>query len=434
MADESKLAAALREALAAPTGAAKAIRGAARERVRTVDEAELVVRVLERMPLAPSDGDELVIGSPLNDVLGWLQSVEGAPARAVLRRAAAPELLRIFDVSEPTLADADFFETSDVIVLLRVVCLYAVRGGLERVVRAARSPHLRDASFWSTILDVCAHAKHPWRIAVVDALREPLPEGRVAGAYLDLANRLALAKQLARHPFDSDAGATRLTAWIEARDREHAGYAHSATAAIPFLAAERRPALLALADAHPDRDVQLEAAWAAATCGDARGLETLRAAAVDPRSATRALAYLAEVAPGEPVPIQTRSPDFLAQARMCDWLGHPREMGRPPDELTQVDTRELYWPPTRDRRRVWLFRYHYAAPDGGEPKVGHGMVGSVTFALFGEDNVDLTAEEVYALHCAWELKVNRDPRAPAERTVEAGLRILAEHNPDIASG
>ena len=56
------------------------------------------------------------------------------------------------------------------------------------------------------------------------------------------------------------------------------------------------------------------------------------------------------------------------------------------------------------------------------------MVGSDTFALFGEDTAGLSPEDIYGLHCCWELEMNEDPRAPEERTPEAGRRILAEHN------
>ena len=55
------------------------------------------------------------------------------------------------------------------------------------------------------------------------------------------------------------------------------------------------------------------------------------------------------------------------------------------------------------------------------------MVGSITFSLFGETTEDLSPEDIYALHCCWELEVNDDPRAPEERTIEAGRKILAEY-------
>jgi hypothetical protein len=111
---------------------------------------------------------------------------------------------------------------------------------------------------------------------------------------------------------------------------------------------------------------------------------------------------------------------------MCRWLAHPMEFGKPPTHIELYDTRELFWPPTGDRRRVWLFKYTYDEPD--KRKSGLGMVGSVTFAMFGETTADLSAEDAYGLHCAWELEFRKDPRAPEQRTAIAGRGILAKHN------
>jgi hypothetical protein len=52
------------------------------------------------------------------------------------------------------------------------------------------------------------------------------------------------------------------------------------------------------------------------------------------------------------------------------------------------------------------------------------MVGSTTFALAGDPTADLSAEDAYALYCCWELQANGDARAPAERSVAAGRKLL----------
>src|SRR5690606_6055818 len=95
-------------------------------------------------------------------------------------------------------------------------------------------------------------------------------------------------------------------------------------------------------------------------------------------------------------------------------------------------SRELYWPPTDDERWVWLIKYTYIGDEedeeGREPSTEIGMVGSITFSLFSESTVDMTVEELYGLHCAWELEVRDDPRAPKQRTAEAGCEILREYN------
>ena len=94
-------------------------------------------------------------------------------------------------------------------------------------------------------------------------------------------------------------------------------------------------------------------------------------------------------------------------AEMIQWLEYPTEFGRAPDHIEVYDHRRLFWPPTKDERDVWLFRYRYEE-EGGEPEEGVGMVGSVTFALFGEATADLPPEDIYALHCVWELQQEGD--------------------------
>ena len=69
--------------------------------------------------------------------------------------------------------------------------------------------------------------------------------------------------------------------------------------------------------------------------------------------------------------------------------------------------------------------------EAAKDDAGYGMVGSVTFALFGEATSALTPIEVYALHCCWELEMNHDPRAPEKRSVKAGMALLQKHNPRL---
>jgi hypothetical protein len=303
---------------------------------------------------------------------------------------------------------------------------------LERLVTAVRSPLLKKGFLWSVIFKIVSNDRHPWQTDIVEALRDPLPDGFMAVVYLDLSNAVARSGKLARHPFDTEAGLALLRAWLLDPDERHYSYAHSATASIPFLSPETREKVRALADKHPAWHVQLEAAWAAAACGEDRGYETLQAACTDPRHASAAMKYLTELGAGDRIPLHARSADFKAISEMCEWLAHPNEFGRPPHEIRQIDTRELFWPPTNDRRRLWLFRYEYPPRDGKtEPDVGHGMVGSVTFALSGESTPDLSAEQIYGLHCAWELEMKGDPGAPEKRTAEVGIQILRKYNPGL---
>ena len=231
----------------------------------------------------------------------------------------------------------------------------------------------------------------------------------------------------------AEAGLALLQAWLLDKDEERSSYAHNAAASIPFLSPAARPRVQALADQYPDRGVQLEAAWAAATCGVERGFETLEAACIVPQEASAAMHYLTELGAEDRIPLKSKSDDFKAIAEMCQWLAHPNEMGSSLQDIRQVDTRELFWPPTSDRRKLWVFRYEYPPRQGKtEPEIGHEMVGPVTFALFGESTPNLSAEQVCGLHCAWELECSGDSRAPEKRTPEAGVQILRDYNPGFS--
>jgi hypothetical protein len=427
---DSKLKSALKRALLSPSTAAEAIQEVSSETIGTPGEAELVVQVLKLFPLPASNQKARVFRSALHDVVGWMQSAEGEKVTAVFKRFGAPELLRIFDDGVRSAADQDdVFLKNNLMFVLKVICMYAPAGGLERLARAARSQLLADEFLWSVVFNIVEHAGHPWQTDVIDALRDPLPQGFVRVAYIDLANAAARSGMLSNHPFDTPAGHIQLEEWLSDREEAHYSYARSAAACIPFLGADGRNRIEELAANHPGRDVQLEAAWAAAHVGKESGLMILQEACADPLQASAAMRYLRELDREDRIPVHTRSPDFQAMAEMCEWLAHPQEFGRPPQAITQVDTRELFWPPTQDTRQVWLFRYEYPPVDGEtSPDIGYGMVGSVTFALFGESTAGRSVEEMYGLHCAWELETDEDPRAPEERTADAGMRILAEYN------
>lgn len=430
---DSKLKSALKQALRNPSSAAEAIQKVCDETVSTPAEAELLVQVLTLFPLPEASLQAHVLRPALHRVVAWMQEAEDDEVRAVFKRLGAPELLRVFDDGIRSAAPDDVFLTSDLMFVLKVICLYAPAGGLERLTAAARSPLLADGFLWSVVFHIIDEEQHPWRADLIDALRDPLPRGFVGVAYLDLANSMARSGTLTDHPFDTREGHIELERWLSDRDEGGASYAVSAAAAIPFLGTEARGRIEELAANHPAWDVRLEAAWASAHLGEECGVMVLQEACADPIKASAAMRHLRELGREDRIPVHTRSPDFQAMATMCEWLAHPQEFGRPPQAIARADTRMLYWPPTEDMRQVWLFRYEYPPGDGEtSPEVGYGMVGSITFALFGEATADRSVEEVYGLHCAWELEINEDPRAPDERTADAGMRILAEFNAGFA--
>ena len=179
---------------------------------------------------------------------------------------------------------------------------------------------------------------------------------------------------------------------------------------------------------HADVDIRIESSWAAAKMGDERGIERLISASKNPATAAKSVAYLMELGATERIPPESTEPSFAACAVMCQWLSHPQEFGRPPHDVRVIDSRELIWPPTGDKRLMTLVRYEYNKGDGSDD-VGVGCVGSVTFALFGYSTAEQSVEDLYGLYCTWELARQGDARIKTDAVI--GRRLLAKANPEF---
>jgi hypothetical protein len=285
-----------------------------------------------------------------------------------------------------------------------------------------------DSYLWEVMFQVYARHSSEIRSPVIKALSDPLPQNFMGVAFLDFTNRVALADELSIHPFNSEAGKAKLRSWLTDFTDDSSSYFQSATAALPWIDEPARSELLALAQTHPSPLIQIEVAWVLAKLGNPDGIARLQNFVTDPLYAERAQAYLQEFDVESSVLPPEDNPDFWAKATMATWLSHPNEFGRVPDQLEVFDTQVLFWPPTQDRRQLWLLKYTY---QNGTEQIGLGLVGSITFALFGINTVELSPAEAYGLHCAWELQQTKDPIAPADVSVTDGLTILKQYNPHL---
>ena len=428
----------LTEALREPDSLSEAIEALEEIQLESIDDARLTIRLLRHLPLESEDRWQ----SPHYTVMGWLEDAsEGA--WSVLRVEAAGELLRIYDSLVDRLSDETdvLAVASDALSVLKVLVLYRIEGALHRLVAAAQHPVLQNAYLWSSVFEAVdgadAHeaeegSEHAWRFEINRLLGQGWPDGFARLAFLDHVNRMAWDGEISGHPFDDARGHEALADWLEAGIEVLPGAARSAATALAFLNPSAQAALLDKAEAHPETTVRIEAAGVRASLGDAMSIERLRSWAEDPRFSVLAVAHLEQVGAVDVVPPTSQGQDFRAAATMASWLAQPSEFNRPPDDLVAVDSRELHWPPTDDRRQVWLFRYRYWPVTPDDPSFeGLGMVGSVTFAMADEDTEDLSIPEAYGLHCAFELEMMDDSRAPPVRDALAGLRILRESNPDL---
>jgi len=341
--------------------------------------------------------------SPLHALTGLFQDIESTDcaAFAVLRERGSALLASLVNQG---LSQNGLYPDDDLLFMLKILAQYGTEEGAEAILRAARKPLAPDAYMWSVILGAF-QAGHPEAVRVFAGLSDPLPNGFVAVALLDAANRFALDGGELQHPFDSDEGVARLGAWLSDTDPEHASYAVSATAALPFLNHAGQHRLLNLAMEHKDGAIALEAAWAAAKMGEPRGFELLARLCLDVNRSTQARLYLEELHRGDVVPAEALAPDFQARAEFAHWLAHPNELGCAPDEVEILDHRELPWPPEFEPKPLYLIRYRAkAASELDEDDVGVGLVGGVTFCFFSYHLDQRPPEDGYAIHCCWELE------------------------------
>jgi hypothetical protein len=418
MAKKTQLQKALEQGLAAGGDLFEALNDLNHYEIDSLEDAEALVAALESYNERPVEAPGMF--SSFHQLVSLFQSVTAVSPFQFLVRRGIPLLIRAYDIRLP-IADE---QQNELLFAVKIFARYGLEDGLERLIQAAYHPLLRDGYLWSVIFEQLGD-QDPFIPELVERLSDPLPDGFVSIAFLDWINRLAREERLTGHPFDCQQGVQKLRTWLRCSNQDEFSFAHSSAAALPFISEPLREQLLALAMDHPDSAVQMEAAWASARLGSDSGLRFLIRLCLDRNYSTTACAYLEELGRDDLIPEAANEPNFRAMADMCDWLAHPQEFGRPPDEIELYDTRELFWPPTNDVRQLWLFKYRFIAEENGESDDwGLGLYGSATFSLFDETNSEMAPEDVYALHCCWELEANNDPRAPEERSIAAGRAII----------
>jgi len=385
--------------------------------VHSADDAGAIAEVASRW----SSFDEANQRSLLRSVLGLFQQVETQEAFETLSAQGLPHVREAFDalLGQPPSSQ----RSEDLLFATKVLVLYHDPRDLSRTAVAARDSRLDNEPLWSVIFQSISEG-YPLQHELLEALREPLPERAAGIAYLDWINGIAAGEPL-DHPFDTDAGRSMLREWLSDPRGEGHLSARSAAAALPFLRPASSSELNQLAREHPLAEVRLLGLFASAKHGDRSAVGDLSKACLDPRTSATAVRHLESLGELNAIPVRAKNSDFMAAAEMCRWLSHPMEFGRPPDDVELRDRRTLFWPPANEARTLWLvrFRYHSTEPNDVE-EAGIGLVGSIPFALYGEVGWDTPSEDVYALHCCWELEVEQDPRAPAERSVGAGRELL----------
>ncbi|MFO0915868.1 MAG: hypothetical protein U0795_23115 [Pirellulales bacterium] len=373
-------------------------------------DARAICEALKQLPLQlpPTDDAEqaddkaaadISILRALTSLFENIESFE-VPAFAVLRDEGIPQLARVYDAM---LASGPTEDSDHLLYALEIMTMYESPLGAERIVGAVRAPLAPDSQMWTAVFEMVAQDT-TYRDSIYRSLSETPPSGFAAVALLDSANEQAVEGHLPRHPFNSAAGAKRLAELLEDSDPEGRDSAQSATTAIAFLEREYQDQLLKIAEAHPNELVRLEAGWAAAKLGRESGLDVLKQFSLDVNHSATAVKYLEELKRGDLIPSAVNDPGFRARAELAQWLADPSELGRSPDEVTVVEHRELKWPPEKELKPFWIVRFRSVDPYGlADDQSDVGVVGSHTWVFFGQHMSQRPPEDIYAIHCAWEL-------------------------------
>lgn len=343
------------------------------------------------------------LGQNAYALAGLFQDVEDRETDAfeVLREHGISELIRLFDEIQESPEQDD---TNTLLFILKMLALYGTTEGTLKIVEAARQPLKPDGYMWSVVLGNFKSG-HPEAELLYRSLRDPLPPDFIGVSLLDAANACLIEGGEIVHPFDSSEGKRRLGAWLTNTDPSESSYAHSATAALPFISNPERDPLLTLAMTHLDAGVQIEAAWAAAKLEREDGLRRLVGYCGDFKHAQTAKRHLSELGRQDLIPAAANEPGFAALAEFAQWLAHPNELGCVPDDLEIVDHRTLAWPPERKHKPFWLIKYRAKDTTGlGEDDAECGLVGSVTFCFFSYKLAQRPPEDAYAVHCYWEME------------------------------
>lgn len=368
--------------------------------VRSRGDAVAIVGALQRLfkEDPPPGGEKSLLA--LANLFTEVPDLD-SPALDKLLSRGIPLLIKIVDRQ---LNGEPQFNERAVFYSLRVLANFGSAEGTLAVIRAAKAGYAQDEYTWHPLFADYT-VEHPEHRRLFRLLANPLPTGFMAVAFADSANTAFLNGARGTHPFDSDAGIAQLEKWLTDEEQQHFTYAITATRALPFLKHARRDELLERATQHPSHDIRIEAARVAAQLDHPEGVEWLVKACSRINYSKRAHDFLDELGLGDRIPEETKEPTFQAQAQFAQWLAHPQELGRFPDELVVMDHRELVWPPEGKRLPLWLITYRIHAPDDQAGlNFATGMVGSVLFCLFLYRLEQRPPEDGYAIHCFWELE------------------------------
>ncbi|MCU0709844.1 MAG: HEAT repeat domain-containing protein [Pirellula sp.] len=384
-------------------------------------DAEAICDALRSLPLESLDLNAYDSAAvELIELFELVDDVDSG-AYAVLSTDGLTILRSMFDALAPqAAADGNAYLLHKILL---TEAQFASLQGTNHIIDAIKMPFQPESYlWWSTLAQFTAD--HPFRARLLQPFHRKLPVDGIAATLLSTSNDICLQDENASHPFDTDDGKQRLLAWLQDPDPERFDRAHGAAIAIAFLSEPELETLITAALEHPNKDVQIEGAWAAGRAGKERGLQALANYCLEIGHSSRAQSYLEEIGRPDMIPEAAREPAFRARAEFSGWLSHPNELGVIPDQVEIVDQRALRWPLQKEPSDFFVLRYRLKDRTGlDQDDEDCGLVGSQTWCFFTMKMHQRPPEDVYAIHAYWEMR-NEDLIKESDATDETKLNEL----------
>lgn len=393
--------------------------------VKNANETRLICEALSIVKKKIAGSFNEAIENDLYELVVLFQQVTTKEAAEQLDEKGIPLLADILKIIHDKNYHLESFASTE-LMILKMFSIYSNEIGLQMLADLLSRDFKKDEFLWSIILQNVAEEEKKYNL-VIKKLAGRIPGDFLGICYLDMCNSINIKLPSFVNPFNSRAGYLYLDSLIRNATSEEQSYVVSATTAIPFIDPSYQEDLLGKIIKYDDIDVRIEASWAGAKLGKKEYVDKLINFAKDYRYSNKAVRYLEELGLDSLIPSEAKDPDFSALSEMCEWLAHPNEFGAYPDKAEIYDKRELFWPPTKDKRVLYIIKYVYKNyNDDNTDETGVGMVGSITFSLFEVDNIDkLKPAEIYAIYCNWELEKKN------YEDIKSGLNLLRKYNKDF---
>jgi len=365
--------------------------------VSTVSEAQAVVRAVKRGDL---DWSEPPVHIPnIHSIASLLQSNSDEISdyfrkhvAKPLRNLIAKNLASTGPVNPSRLERYAHEKSADgYLFALQALIRFGYAEDVNLLAQAARKTGYNDQYFWSSIF---GHAKQSLSKpeAVLDALKDPLPEKFCKIAYLDFVNVICFENLAKYHPFDDADGFEFLLQLIDQTDQGYDSYVNSVAKAAPFLSKKRSDDIVEIIRQHRFEHIRPEADWAKARLGDDDGIEYLCNQFQTVQFHTRASKYLSVLGVTPPDIQATQTDQFKALVAYSDWMTDEQDFcGYPLESIEVLNQIDVLWPTPNNIVPFWRVAYEtkdfFAEDETANERIkGISLVSPIGFSRFFEEN------------------------------------------------